>query len=116
MERGINYVRSTCVSYADCRSIRCIDLTLYTYGIEDRVLTRALSFFFFFAKNTASIMEGVIKMILFTILLITLIAIAIITLVSAIIAGGSLIVVFGDVIVFALLVWLIVKIFRRKKK
>lgn len=55
-------------------------------------------------------------MILFTILLITLIAIAIITLVSAIIAGGSLIVVFGDVIVFALLVWLIVKIFRRKKK
>lgn len=55
-------------------------------------------------------------MILFTILLVALIAIAVLTLISAIIAGGSLIAVFGDLIVFGLIVWLIIKIFNRKKK
>lgn len=54
-------------------------------------------------------------MILFTILLITLIVAAVIALTAAIIAGGSFIAVFGDVIVFVLLIWLIVKIFRREK-
>lgn len=55
-------------------------------------------------------------MILFTILLSVIITIAVIGLLAAIIAGGSLIAVFGDVIVFGLIVWLIIKIFRRKKK
>ena len=54
-------------------------------------------------------------MILFAILLVTLIVIAAFILISAIAAGCGIITVFGDVIVFALLVWLIVKIFRRKK-
>lgn len=60
-------------------------------------------------------MEGVIIVILFTILLSTVIAIAVITLISAIIAGLGFAAVFGDVIVFGLIVWLIIKIFRKKK-
>lgn len=55
-------------------------------------------------------------MILFTILLIIIIAIAVVVLAGVIIAGGSFIVVFCDVIVFSLIVWLIIKIFRRNKK
>ena len=55
-------------------------------------------------------------MILFTILLTIIIAIAVTVLIGIIIAGGSLIAVFGDVIAFGLIVWLIVKIFRRNKK
>lgn len=55
-------------------------------------------------------------MILFTILLTLVVAAAVIGLIAALIAGGSLIVVFGDLIVFGFIVWLIVKIFRRKKK
>lgn len=55
-------------------------------------------------------------MILFIILLSVIIAIAITALIAAIIAGGSLFIVFGDVIVFSLIIWLIIKIFRRKKK
>ena len=61
-------------------------------------------------------MKGVIIMILFIILLSVITAIAITALIAAIIAGGSLFVVFGDVIVFGLIIWLIIKIFRRKKK
>ncbi len=55
-------------------------------------------------------------MILFTILLITVLAILAVALVCTIIGGASLAVMFGDVIVFAFIVWLIFKIFRRKKK
>lgn len=55
-------------------------------------------------------------MILFIILLSVIIAIAITALIAAIVAGGSLFMVFGDVIVFGLIIWLIIKIFRRKKK
>ena len=55
-------------------------------------------------------------MILFTILLSVVIAIAVIALIAAIIAGGSLLAVFGDVIVFSLIVWLIIKIFKKKEK
>ena len=54
-------------------------------------------------------------MIIFTILLITIIAAAVIGLVCAIISGAGLIVAFGDVIVFGLIIWLIIKIIRRKK-
>lgn len=55
-------------------------------------------------------------MILFTILLSVIITIAVVALITAIIAGGGLIMVFGDLIVFGLIVWLIIKIFRRKKE
>ena len=61
-------------------------------------------------------MEGVIIMILFTILLSILIAIAIVALVATAIAGGGLIAIFGDVIVFGFIVWLIFKIFKKKEK
>lgn len=54
-------------------------------------------------------------MILFTILLGTLIVFAIAALISAIIGGISLAVAFGDIIVFGLIVWLVIKIFRKKK-
>lgn len=55
-------------------------------------------------------------MILFTILLTAIITIAVIGLVAASIASAGIIAVFGDLIVFGLIVWLIIKIFRRKKK
>lgn len=54
-------------------------------------------------------------MILFTILLAMIIIFAIAALISAIIGGISLAVAFGDIIVFGLIVWLIVKVFRKKK-
>ena len=54
-------------------------------------------------------------MILFTILLAIIIAAAVIGLVVAIISGASFIVAFGDVFVFGLIVWMIIKIFKRKK-
>lgn len=55
-------------------------------------------------------------MILFTILLVTLLVMAAIALVSTIVVGSGFIVVFGDALVFALIVMLIIKIFRKKKK
>lgn len=54
-------------------------------------------------------------MILFTILLCALIAVAVITLAAAIIGGGSMLILFGDVIVFGLLILGLIKIFRKKK-
>jgi O-antigen/teichoic acid export membrane protein len=55
-------------------------------------------------------------MILFTILLITVLTILAVALVCTIVGGISFAVVFGDVIVFAFIVWLIYKITHRKKK
>lgn len=55
-------------------------------------------------------------MITFVILLIALIAIAVIGLFSAIAAGNWFIIVFGDFIVFGLIVWLIVTMVKRLKK
>lgn len=54
-------------------------------------------------------------MILFTILLSLAIIVATIAAVVSIIAGGSLVVIFGDIIAFGVILWLIVKIFRKKK-
>lgn len=54
-------------------------------------------------------------MILFTILLAIIIAAAVIGLAVAIISGASFIVAFGDAFAFGLIVWLIIKIFKRKK-
>lgn len=55
-------------------------------------------------------------MILFTILLVLTVVFAVITLVSAIIAGAGFFAAFGDIIVFGLIIWLIIKIINRKKK
>ena len=57
-------------------------------------------------------------MILFAILLTVVLAIAIFIVASALAAGAGFIAVFGDIIVFALIVWvivLIVKFFKREK-
>ena len=69
-----------------------------------------------FAKLTAPIMEGVDSMILFIILLSILLAISMISAICLIIGAGSVILVFGDVIVFVLILWIIVKLFTLKKK
>lgn len=55
-------------------------------------------------------------MILFTIVLFTLIVAAVVALVTTVIGGIGFAIAFGDVIVFALVVWLIVKHFRKKKE
>lgn len=55
-------------------------------------------------------------MITLTILLAVVITIAIAVLIGAIISGVGLIAVFGDAIVFGLIVWLIIKLFRRRKE
>lgn len=52
-------------------------------------------------------------MITFIILLIAIIVIAVASLFGAIFAGSWLIAVFGDFIVFGLIVWLIIKIIKR---
>lgn len=54
-------------------------------------------------------------MILFIITLCALIAIAVVTLAAAIIGGASVLVVFGDVIVFGLIMLGLIKLFRKKK-
>lgn len=55
-------------------------------------------------------------MILFTILLSVLLAIAVITGILAIIGAGSFFLAFGDIIVFGLIVWMIVKLIKDSKK
>lgn len=54
-------------------------------------------------------------MILLTLLAIVLAVIAAVIVLTTGLVGGALAVVFGDVIVFGLVVMLIVKIFRKKK-
>lgn len=56
-------------------------------------------------------------MILFTLITIALIIAAVIAVVTIGVFGGATLVMFGDVIVFGIIVWGIVKlIFRKKKK
>ena len=55
-------------------------------------------------------------MITFIILLSLIVALAVAVLVSTIVAGISFTAVFGDLIVFGLIIWLIIKIFRKKKE
>jgi hypothetical protein len=55
------------------------------------------------------------NMILFTILLIALAVLAVLLLVFTGVIGGATLLVFGDIIVFALIVMLIVKLFRKEK-
>lgn len=54
-------------------------------------------------------------MITFTLLLIALIVVAIISIISIIIGGAGFIALFGDVIICGLIIWLLVKLFRRRK-
>lgn len=54
-------------------------------------------------------------MILFMILLAIIIAAAVVGLIAAIVSGVSFIAVFGDMFVFCLIVWLIIKLFKQKK-
>lgn len=54
-------------------------------------------------------------MITFTILLIALLALAIITTIALLVGGTGVLVVFGDVIVFVLIVWTIVRLIRRRR-
>lgn len=55
-------------------------------------------------------------MIAFIILLSLVVSLAVAALVSAIVAGIGFTAVFGDLIVFGLIIWLIIKIFRKKKE
>ena len=55
-------------------------------------------------------------MILFTILLTMLIAIAVITAILAIVGAGSFVLAFGDVIIFGLIVWMIVNLIKKSNK
>lgn len=55
-------------------------------------------------------------MILFTILLTVIIAIAVVTAILSIVCAGSFILAFGDLIVFGLIVWLIIKLIKKSKK
>ena len=55
-------------------------------------------------------------MITFVILLIALIAVAVVGLFASIAPGNWFIIVFGDFIVFGLIVWLIITIIKRLRK
>lgn len=54
-------------------------------------------------------------MILFTTFLIGLLALVIIAALVAIMSGGAFILVFGDVIIFVGIIWLLTKLFGKKK-
>ena len=60
--------------------------------------------------------RGDLTMIIFTILLIAVLVIAVAVLTPVAIVGGSLAIVFSDVIVFGLIVWLIVKVIKRLRR
>lgn len=53
-------------------------------------------------------------MITFIILLATIIVAAVVGLILTIACGLSFIVTFGDIFVFGLIIWLIIKVFKRK--
>jgi hypothetical protein len=59
--------------------------------------------------------EGGTNMITFTVLLIAALVLVIISAIALLLGGAGFILVFGDVIAFALIVWAIVRLFRRKK-
>lgn len=54
-------------------------------------------------------------MITFSILLITLLAVAIVTAVIAVAFGAGFIAVFGDLVICLGIIWLLIKLFRRRK-
>ena len=54
-------------------------------------------------------------MIIFTVLLLALLGAALVGTIVALTCGAGIIALFGDVIVCGLIIWLLVKLFRRKK-
>lgn len=54
-------------------------------------------------------------MIMFTILLIAALVLAAMSVVTLLLGGAGIVLVFGDLIAFALIVWVIVRLFRRKR-
>ena len=54
-------------------------------------------------------------MITFTILLITLLVLGIVTALVVLAGGAGIILAFGDLIVCGLFLWLIIRLFRRRK-
>ena len=54
-------------------------------------------------------------MITFTILLITLLAVAIAAALIVLLGGAGIVLAFGDLIVCGFLIWLIVRIFKRRR-
>ena len=54
-------------------------------------------------------------MIIFTILLIAALILAAVTAIAILIGGAGVAIVFGDLIVFGLIVWAIIRLFRRRK-
>ena len=76
----------------------------------------------FYARKTAPFMEttkrkGVCKMILFTILLITLAIIAVSSVLILSVGGAAFIVIFGDLVVcMAIIIWIMRRLAKRRKK
>ena len=61
--------------------------------------------------------KGVCKMILFTILLITLAIIAVSSVLILSVGGAAFIVIFGDLVVcMAIIIWIMKRLVKRKKK
>jgi hypothetical protein len=55
-------------------------------------------------------------MILFLVLLCVIVAAILVGLFSTLIAGAGFLVVFGDLVAFAALIWMIVKLVKKRKK
>ena len=55
-------------------------------------------------------------MVLFSVLLVALLVISIVAALVVLTSGAGLILAFGDLIVCGLILWAIVKLFKRKKK
>ena len=54
-------------------------------------------------------------MITFTILLVTLLLFAIISAICIVAGGAGIILIFGDLIICGAIIWLVIRLFRRKK-
>ena len=64
---------------------------------------------FIFAKITAPIMEEMKRMILFTILALILLIMVVITILVTSVVGAGALIIFGDVIVLAIIIGFIIK-------
>lgn len=54
-------------------------------------------------------------MIIFTILAIALLAALVVAAIALLLGGTGFIIVFGDLLVFGLIVWLLIRVFKRRK-
>ena len=90
------------------------------YGIKERGLNGdSFSFVSYFREKSKCYYEnniiGGIYMITLSVLTIILLTIAIIAAVTVLTCGAGFIVAFGDIIIAALIIGLIIKLFKRKK-